>query len=462
MKKGDIYTGIIEESLYPDKGIIHNENTKVVIKHAIPKREVEYLITKKRNGSCEARVTKLLKMAPYENAVIACKHFDSCGGCLYQTIPYDIQLELKSTQIEKLLRAAAEYDFEYEGIIPSPISHGYRNKMEYSFGDEYKGGELSLGMHKRGSHYDIVRTDTCNIVNDDFNIILATSCDFFKDRAVDFYHKRDNKGYLRHLLIRRGIKSKEILVDLVTTGQMAAGDEEKLLCDWTKMVKSLKLEGHISGILHTTNNSAADAVIDEGTKILYGKAEIYEELLGLKFRISTFSFFQTNSLGAEKLYEKAGEYIGDTSGKVVYDLYSGTGTIAQLLASKAKKAVGVEIVEEAVDAARDNARLNNINNCEFIAGDVLKVIDELKEKPDIIVLDPPRDGIHPKALPKILSFGVNEIIYISCKPSSLARDIKVMTAAGYKIKKACSVDMFPHTANTEVCCLLTKAKGSEA
>ena len=147
---------------------------------------------------------------------------------------------------------------------------------------------------------------------------------------------------------------------------------------------------------------------------------------------------------------------------MVYDLYSGTGTIAQLLASKAKKAVGVEIVEEAVNAARDNARLNNINNCEFIAGDVLKVIDELKEKPDIIVLDPPRDGIHPKALPKILSFGVNEIIYISCKPSSLARDIKVMTAAGYKIKKACSVDMFPHTANTEVCCLLTKAKGSEA
>ncbi len=456
MKKGDIYTGIIEESLYPDKGIIHRDNTKIVIKHAIPKREVEYLITKKRNGSCEARVTKLLNVAPYETTENACKNYDSCGGCLYQTIPYDIQLELKSTQVEKLLKDATGYDFEYEGIIPSPIPYGYRNKMEYSFGDEYKGGELSLGMHKRGSHYDIVRTDTCNIVNTDFNIILSASCDFFKERGIDFYHKRDNKGYLRHLLVRRGVKSKEILVDLVTTSQLEADTETVLLDDWAELIKNLPLDGHISGILHTTNNSVADAVIDEGTEILYGKAEIYEELLGLKFRISVFSFFQTNSLGAEKLYEKAGEYIGDTSGKVVYDLYSGTGTIAQLLASRASKVVGVEIVEEAVNAARGNAKLNNITNCEFIAGDVLKVIDDLKEKPDIIVLDPPRDGIHPKALPKILSLSVNEIIYISCKPSSLARDMQAMAAAGYKLKKACCVDMFPHTANVEACALFEK------
>ena len=232
------------------------------------------------------------------------------------------------------------------------------------------------------------------------------------------------------------------------------------------MLKNLPLDGKIVGILHTKNDSVADVVANEGTDILYGQDYFYEELLGLKFKISPFSFFQTNSLGAEVLYETAREFIRDAfqkengldglKNKVIYDLYSGTGTIAQMLAPVAEKVIGVEIVSEAVEAAKENAGLNGLDNCEFIAGDVLKVLDGIEEKPDFIVLDPPRDGIHPKALEKIISYGVDRMIYISCKPTSLARDLEVLQARGYAVKQMCCVDMFPFTGNIETVVLLSK------
>ena len=190
--------------------------------------------------------------------------------------------------------------------------------------------------------------------------------------------------------------------------------------------------------------------------ILYGQDYFYEEILGLKFKISPFSFFQTNTLGAEVLYKTARDFVGETKDKVIFDLYSGTGTIAQMLAPVAKKVVGVEIVEEAVEAAKVNAELNGLDNCEFIAGDVLKVVDELEDKPDFIVLDPPRDGIHPKAIQKIIDFGVEQMVYISCKPTSLARDLEVFEAAGYKVKRATAVDQFPNTVHIESMVLLQK------
>ncbi|MDE6218934.1 MAG: methyltransferase domain-containing protein, partial [Lachnospiraceae bacterium] len=218
--------------------------------------------------------------------------------------------------------------------------------------------------------------------------------------------------------------------------------------------------GKIVGVLHTKNDSLADVVQSDETVILYGQDYFYEELLGLKFKISQFSFFQTNTLGAEVLYETAREFLGDISGegkhdRTVFDLYSGTGTIAQLLAPVTKKVVGVEIVEEAVEAARQNAALNGLDNCVFIAGDVLKVIDEIDEKPDFIVLDPPRDGIHPKALQKIIDYNVERIVYISCKPTSLARDLDVLLDRGYRMERAIAIDQFPWTGNIEVVCLLS-------
>ena len=213
----------------------------------------------------------------------------------------------------------------------------------------------------------------------------------------------------------------------------------------------------------------ADIVTNEGTDVLYGQDFFYEELLGLRFKITPFSFFQTNSLGAEVLYQTAREFIGDAlpsgtdadiaeHGKIVFDLYSGTGTIAQMLSPVAKKVIGVEIIEEAVEAAKENVQLNGLHNCEFIAGDVLKVIDSIEEKPDYIVLDPPRDGINPKALEKIIRYNVPQMVYISCKPTSLARDLEVLQARGYEVKKVCCVDMFPSTFHVETVVLLSKGE----
>ena len=220
----------------------------------------------------------------------------------------------------------------------------------------------------------------------------------------------------------------------------------------------LPLEGTIVGILHILNDSLADLVQSDETRVLYGQDYFYENLLGLKFKITPFSFFQPNSLGAEVLYETARSYIGDTRDMTVFDLYSGTGTISQILAAVAKKVIGVEIVEEAVVAARENAERNGIENCEFIAGDVLKVLDEIGEKPDFIVLDPPRDGIHPKALPKIINYQVENLVYISCKPTSLARDLEIFLKQGYRVERCVCVDQFAQTVHTETICHLKRVR----
>jgi len=245
-------------------------------------------------------------------------------------------------------------------------------------------------------------------------------------------------------------------------GNLSALDADGLIAGFKDLLLSLeqdgKLSGKFAGILHITNDSIADVVQSDHTELLYGQEYFYEELLGLKFKISTFSFFQTNSYSAEVLYQTARDYVGDLGGsdKTVFDLYSGTGTIAQLMAPAAGKVIGVEIVEEAVEAAKKNAAANGLDNCEFIAGDVLKVLDEVEEKPDMIILDPPRDGIHPKALPKIIAYGVDHIVYISCKPTSLVRDLEVFLENGYRVDKAVAVDQFPWTANVETVVLLSK------
>ena len=436
----------------------------MIVKNAIPGQKVRFVINKKRNGKCEGRLLEVLEASPLEQSEDACPHFGVCGGCLYQSLPYEEQLKIKEEQIKALLDSVCKY-YEFEGIKGSPISDCYRNKMEFSFGDEYKGGPLALGMHKRGSFYDIVNTPQCQIVHEDFRKILTATLEYFTEKGMGYYRKLQHEGYLRHLLVRRAVKTGEILVALVTSGQTGAAGmpesleaEKVLLEEWKETLLALKMEGSFAGILHIRNDTLADVVQSDETTVLYGKGYFYEELLGLKFQITPFSFFQTNSLGAEVLYETARGYVGETKDKVVFDLYSGTGTISQIIAPVAKKVVGVEIVEEAVGAAKENAEANGLHNCEFIAGDVLKVIDEITEKPDLIILDPPRDGIHPKALDRIINFGVDYLVYISCKPTSLVRDLVILQDRGYKLERAVAVDMFPATANCETIAKLVRVK----
>ena len=466
MKKGQVYEGLVERVDFPNKGIVIINDEKVIVKNTIPGQKVSFSINKIRKGRAEGRLLEVLEKSPLETRDAACKSFGSCGGCSYQTMSYENQLEMKKEQVVRLINQVCR-DYNFEGMLASPKEWGYRNKMEFSFGDEYKEGPLALGLHKRGSFYDIITVDDCAIVDTDFNKILSCVLNYFTEIGASYYHKMSQKGYLRHLLVRKAAKTGEILVNVVTTSQedwMSDLDNKSLTeiqIDIYKKLEeqllSLELQGTIVGIMHTYNDSVADVVQSDRMIILYGRDYIYEELLGLKFKISTFSFFQTNSLGAEVLYSKVREYVGETKDKNIFDLYSGTGTIAQLLAPVARKVTGVEIVEEAVAAAKENASLNGLSNCEFIAGDVLKVIDSLKEdKPDLIVLDPPRDGIHPKALDKIIDFGVERIVYISCKPTSLVRDLEILQEKGYKVEKVCAVDMFPETVHVETVVLLSK------
>lgn len=451
MKKGQVLEGVIKEVVFPNKGIVEveNETKTVIVKNGVPGQKVRFSINKIRKGKCEGRLLEVIEKSPVE-VEPSCPHFGICGGCTYQNLDYPTQLAMKEKQVKDLVDSVCQ-NYEFEGIKGSPRQFAYRNKMEFSFGDEVKDGPLALGMHKRGSFYDIVTVDQCEIVDADYNKILACVLEYFKETDLSFYHKLSHQGYLRHLLVRKGQKTGEILIDLVTSTQSVPsleGLKDRLL--------ELELEGRIVGLLNTLNDSLADVVQNDETKILYGQDYFYEELLGLKFKISPFSFFQTNSLGAEVLYETARSYVGETKDKVIFDLYSGTGTIAQMLAPVAKKVIGIEIVEEAVKAAKVNAALNNLYNCEFIAGDVLKAIDLVKEKPDLIVLDPPRDGIHPKALLKIIDFGVDRMVYISCKPTSLVRDLEVLQGRGYEVVKVVGVDMFPGTGHVECVCLMTR------
>lgn len=465
MKKGQVLDGIVEKVDFPNKGIVLTEEGKCIVKSVLPGQKISLAVQKVRNGRGEGRLLSIKEKSPLE-IESPCPHFGVCGGCTYISLSYEEQLRLKEAQVYQLLNGVLtkqEKEWKFEGIKGSPVQMGYRNKMEFSFGDEFKDGPLALGMHKRGSFYDIVTVKDCQIVDEAYRKILTLTRDFFE--GCSFYHKLRHTGYLRHLLVRRAARTGEILVALVTTSQPDFVKEKKLNA-WKDALLHLKFEhGKIAGILHIVNDSLADVVKSDRTEILYGQDFFYEELLGLRFKISVFSFFQTNSLGAEVLYKTAREYIGDLNvgevgepKKIVYDLYSGTGTIAQLMAPVAKKVIGVEIVEEAVEAARKNAEMNDLHNCEFIAGDVLKVLDEIEEKPDVIILDPPRDGVHPKALKKIIGYGVRKLVYISCKPTSLARDLEVFLESGYVVEKAVAVDQFPWTANIETVCLLSNRK----
>lgn len=470
MKKGQIFEGVIEKVEFPNKGKVYipEEDKYVIVKNGIPGQKVRFMINKFKSGQAEGRLLEVLEKSSLETREPVCSLFPACGGCMYQTMEYEDQMEMKGQQVKETVggaivrgkRCAGDLEFGqqdaerlFEGVKRSPKEFCYRNKMEFSFGDEYKDGPLSLGLHKKGSTYDVLTAADCKLVHEDMTKILMCVLEYFQKLGASYYKKLQHIGYLRHLLLRRGDTTGEILVNLVTTTQ-----EEHDLTTLIEQLLALELEGKIVGILHILNDSLSDVVQSDETRVLWGQDYFYEKLLGLEFKITPFSFFQPNSRGAEVLYDTVRNYIGDIDNKIVYDLFSGTGTIAQVLAPVAKQVIGVEIIEEAVEAAKENAKRNGLENCRFIAGDVFKVLDEIEEKPDVIVLDPPRDGIHPKALPKILDYGVDRIVYISCKMTSLARDLEMIQARGYEVVKFTAVDQFCETVHVECVTLLQRVK----
>ena len=384
-----------------------------------------------------------------------CPQSEFCGGCIYQGISYDEQLRAKEHEVLKLLEAKDVQPQKIDVIEGCPSQFCYRNKMEYTFGDFVKDGETTLGMHRKKNFMSIVTVDNCQLVDPDFNVILRAVLDFVNENGYPFYHKRSHNGLMRNLIIRKGVRTEELLINIVTTSEDGFNEGE-----FTEMLLRLsensELNNKIVGILRTFNDSLADAVVPESVKTLWGRDYYNEKILGLDFKVSAFSFFQTNVEAVERLYTEALDLISSFEGKKVFDLYCGTGTITQILALKAKEVLGIEIVSEAVDAARENAKLNNLDNCSFLAGDVFEVLSSVEDKPDVIVVDPPRVGIQPKALDKIISYGVDEILYISCNPKTLVENLRYLNYYGYKCDYLKPFDNFPMTKHIETVTLLSK------
>ena len=546
MKKGNIYEGIVKKVEFPNKAYVeviekdengNEQKTLTIVKGALPGQKIKFRAKKVRKDKSQGILLEVTEKSPLETAEPMCSRFGKCGGCSYQTLPYEKQLDLKRNQVLEIIdnvyktldsSLGIKKDYIYDGILPSPEIKGYRNKMEFSFGDEYKGGPLTLGLHKKGSVHDIVNASGCQIVDDDYSKVIDCIVEYFREKQIPHYNKNTHQGVLRHLLVRRAVSTGELLVALVTSSQQ---DISEYVSEVSEKLNGLEYNGKLTGFIHIINDGLGDVVKSDKMHIISGKDWFTEKILGLQFKISPFSFFQTNTNGAEVLYTRARDYVlgGEMAGvgknsvgveldaknsridgvcsektadssdivdgysemgtenvdlagvcskktesekkpdtgkssefkdKVVFDLYSGTGTIAQIIAPVAKKVIGVEIVEEAVEAAKENAAINGLDNCEFIAGDVLKVIDEIDEKPDYIILDPPREGIHPKAIRKIIDYGVENIVYISCKPTSLSQDLAIFETFGYHVERVSNVDMFPGTVHCEtIIKLCLKNKG---
>lgn len=429
----------------------NTEDIKVKVKNGVPGETGLVKITKKRKNKYEGR---LLRIIPEEarNDLPVCFDEQKCGGCSFLAVAGEKELKIKENYLKGLFEG-----YPLEEVIDSPLPTEYRNKMEYSFGDDVKDGPLTLGLHQRGSFYNVINTPGCILASKDFDKIREAILEYFQKKGTDYYHKNTHEGFLRHLVLRKGYKSGEILVNLVTSSQGELDKEE-----FAEMLKGLdNLDGKITGIIHTFNDNVADAVIADEVEVIEGSPIIHENLLGLDFQITPFSFFQVNTYGAEKLYSVVREMVQKVLPEdkpVIYDLYSGTGTITLLMAELASRVIGIELVEEATEIARENARLNNITNAEFLSGDVLSEAEKLDGKADIIILDPPREGIRPKALTKILALDPKAYVYVSCNPESLKRDLPFFEEKGYQVREMKAVNMFPLTNHIETVALLTKSE----
>ena len=381
-----------------------------------------------------------------------CKDMEYCGGCTYQGVPYEEQLSNKFGEVRGLIERKS---IRHEGLLPiepAPCQYRYRNKMEYTFGDMEKGGPTTLGMHKKGHFMSIVTVDECQLVHEDFNKVLRATLDFVQEHGYTHYHKRTHRGMMRHLILRRGVRTGEFLVNIVTSSE--EGFDEQ---GYRDMILGLDLEHEIVGVLRTINDRLADAVYCDELRILWGRDYYMEEIFGLSFKVSAFAFFQTNVEAIENLYSYAIGLIDDFENKKVFDLYCGTGTISQVLARKASQVIGIDINEGAIESAKVNAELNGLDNCRFIAGDCFKVLESLDETPEVIVVDPPRVGMTTDAMDKIISYGVDQIVYISCNPKTLAENLYYLQYYGYQVKTIKPFDNFAMTKHVECVVLMSKA-----
>ncbi|MDO5062893.1 MAG: 23S rRNA (uracil(1939)-C(5))-methyltransferase RlmD [Peptostreptococcaceae bacterium] len=450
MKKRELIDLLVQGMEFGGESFGFHEDKKITFKGGIIGQRVRIMIKKIRKNKIEGKILSVLQPASIETETV-CDHFGICGGCTMLSVPYEKQLEIKSHQLSGLFSEYGHDEIKDLIVLSSPKNHGYKNKMEFTFGNESKDAPLSLGMHMKNKTNSVTTVDTCMIIDSDYQKILKATVEYFGKLGFPFYKILSHEGFLRHLVVRKGHHTDELLINLVTTSQM-----DPDLTDYVELLRALDTQSTIVGILQTINDSFSDAVLCDELKVLYGRDHFYEKLLGLTFKISPFSFFQTNSACAEILYQEVLNLLGDSKNKTLFDLYSGTGTIGMLASTRVKNVIGIEIIEEAVKMANENCTLNQITNAKYIAGDVKDTVLDLKDKPDIILLDPPRSGMHPKAIEDVLSFEAPEIVYVSCNPKALCTELSKFKSHGYLVKSYIGVDQFPNTPHCEMILHLTK------
>lgn len=435
----------------------------IFISGAVPGDVADILLTKNKKDWAEGRALQIKEFSA-ERVEPFCKHFGTCGGCKWQMLPYQKQLEYKQQEVEQNLRRIGKT--ELPGILPivgGDDSIHYRNKLEFTFSNkryllpgEMESGviiqENALGFHVPRIFDKVIDIETCYLMDDVNNRIRNTIRSFALENNFTFYDIRQHTGWLRNIIIR-----------LCTTGELmlniclnydAEEDREKLFDHLLKQVPE------ITTLLYTINPKWNDSIYDLTPQVYSGKGYAIEKLENYLFKISAKSFFQTNTRQAEKLYRIARDFAGLTGNEIVYDLYCGTGSIGIFVSGLAKKVIGVEVIEEAIEDAKENAALNNIHHAEFFTGDVIKICNDeffaTHGRPDVIITDPPRAGMHEKLVNKLLEIAAPTILYVSCNTATQARDIALLNEK-YSVEKIQPVDMFPHTHHIE-CVVLLKLK----
>ncbi len=488
IKKGDIVEFQIEKYAFEGKGIAkvsknellglneengNEKNYVVFVIGSYPGDRVNARLLKIKNSYAEALVVDILTPSS-ERVKAKCKFFGTCGGCKQQDLGYDAQVKYKQQQVEEIFYKLGGFSdppadkggFEIEPIIPSQNVFYYRNKMEFSFSEKRwltkdeisKEGildkDFSLGLHIPKIYDKVLDVDECFLQSEVSNKILNFTRDFFKKKNTSIYSTKTHTGFLRNLVIKQASLISDLMVNLVTSEE-----NDELVNEYCNELR--KEIPQVTTVINNINKKFAAVAVGDYEKVIYGPGFIYDEIGKHKFRISANSFFQTNTLQAEKLYQTALDFAELKGNKIIYDLYSGAGTIAIFISDKSKKVYAFEAVESAIADAKVNADLNNILNVKFFAADLYKsflpIVNKYNiPKPDVMIIDPPRSGMHPTTVDDVIKLSPEKIVYVSCNPTTQVRDIKLMVEAGYKLIKIRPVDMFPHTFHIENVAVLVK------
>lgn len=451
-KRGERIELTVDDLAYGGRGVARHEGLVVMVDGGFPGDRVRAQVTRLRRSLAEARVEEVLEPGPLRVAPF-CVHAGSCGGCRLQAIDYPQQLALKGRQVEEALRRIGGFaEPPLEEPIPCAVTRFYRNKMEFSFGPDPERG-LRLGLHPPGDFRRVFQVEACHLLSERSNEILGWVTAAAREAALPPYDQRTHEGFLRFLTIREGKATGQTMVVFTTTaGDDAASEALR------RMARELAGRfPEVRSIVRQVNERRAGIAAGEYEELLAGERTIEERLLGCRFEIAARAFFQTNTVQAERLYGRVLDYAAQAGDGVALDLYSGTGTISLLLSRRARRVYGIESNPDAVANAVRNARLNDVTACEFVQGEVREVLERppvSAVRPEVAVINPPRAGLHPALVRRLVRVPIPRLVYVSCNPTTLARDLAGLGEGGYRFRRAVAVDMFPHTAHIETVALL--------